>query len=308
MARGDRSVRGFYTDGALEDDTGSEELASASARGLAAVRWTSSSAEPLPGSVAIVFAMTSAPWYVEAFRSDYREVYAHRNLAAAREEVRWLVEDVLSGARGIVLDDCCGFGRHSVAMSERGLDVVGIDLSFDLLRSARELEEESDAAALLRGRLAQADMRALPFADGAFGAVVNLFTSFGYLGDEGDARALSEMARVLAPGGALIMDLMNPAAIRRGLVPSSREERDGIVLEAERRLEDGGRRVVKEVRLTMADGARRSWREEVRMFEPEELDGRLGALGLRVERRAGDFTGQDFDPARAARQIVVARA
>ena len=94
--------------------------------------------------------MTSAPWYVEAFRSDYREVYAHRNLAAAREEVRWLVEDVLAGARGVVLDDCCGFGRHGVAMSERGLDVVGIDLSFDLLRGARELEEESDAAALLQ--------------------------------------------------------------------------------------------------------------------------------------------------------------
>ena len=39
------------------------------------------------------------------------------NLAAAREEVRWLVEDVLAGARGVVLDDCCGFGRHGVAMS-----------------------------------------------------------------------------------------------------------------------------------------------------------------------------------------------
>ncbi len=251
--------------------------------------------------------MTSAPWYVEAFRSDYREVYAHRNLAAAREEVRWLVEDVLAEARGVVLDDCCGFGRHGVAMSERGLDVVGIDLSFDLLRGARELEEESDAAALLQGRLAQADMRALPFAEGVFGAVVNLFTSFGYLGDEGDAQALAEMARVLAPGGTLVMDLMNPAAIRRGLVPSSREERDGIVLEAVRRLEDGGQRVVKEVRLTMADGAERSWREEVRMFEPDELDERLGALGLRVERRAGGFSGEEFAPAEAARQIVVAR-
>lgn len=269
---------------------------------------TTRSAELQRGSVAIVSAMTSAPWYVEAFRSDYREVYAHRNLTAAREEVRWLTEDVLSGTRGVVLDDCCGFGRHSVAMSERGLDVVGIDLSFDLLRSARELEGESDAAALLRGRLAQADMRALPFADGAFGAVVNLFTSFGYLGDEGDAQALAEMARVLAPGGTLVMDLMNPAAIRRGLVPSSREERDGIVLEAERRLENGGRRVVKEVRLTTADGAERSWREEVRMFEPDELDERLLALGLRVERRAGDFSGERFDPAEAARQIVVARA
>lgn len=251
--------------------------------------------------------MTNTPWYVEAFRSDYREVYAHRNLAAARDEVRWLVEDVLLGVEGVVLDDCCGFGRHSVAMMERGLDVVGIDLSFDLLRSSRELIDESDAAEALQGRLAQSDMRGLPFRDASFGAVVNLFTSFGYLGDEGDARALSEMARVLAPGGTLVMDLMNPWAIREGLVPSSREERDGMVLEAERRLEDAGRRVVKEVRLTMPDGEVRAWREEVRMFEPEELDGRLAELGLTVERRAGDFSGASFDPGSASRQIVVAR-
>ena len=242
---------------------------------------------------------------MEAFRGDYREVYAHRNLAAAREEVRWLVEDVLAGAQGVVLDDCCGFGRHGVAMSERGLDVVGIDLSFDLLRGARELEEESDAAALLQGRLAQADMRALPFADGVFGAVVNLLTSSGYLGDGGRAGARRDGAGPRARRDAG-HGPDEPAAIRRGLVPSSRR-RDGIVLEAARRLEDGGRRVVKEVRLTMADGAERSWREEVRMFEPEELDERLGALGLRVERRAGGFSGEEFDPAEAARQIVVAR-
>lgn len=252
--------------------------------------------------------MTSAPWYVEAFRSDYREVYAHRNLAAAREEVRWLVEDVLAGARGVVLDDCCGFGRHGVAMSERGLDVVGIDLSFDLLRGARELEEESDAAALLQGRLAQADMRALPFADGVFGAVVNLFTSFGYLGDAGDGQALDEMARVLRPGGLLVMDLMNPAAIRRGLRPTSREERDGIVLEARRSLEDGGRRVVKEVRLTLAGGGVRTWREDVRMYEPEELDAMLAERGLAVARRAGSFGGEAFQADSAARQIVLARS
>lgn len=252
--------------------------------------------------------MANAPWYVEAFRSDYREVYAHRDLPSAREEVRWLAEDVLAGARGPLLDDCCGFGRHSVALVERGFRVVGIDLSGDLLVAARDLEAQSPAAVGLRGRLAQADMRALPFGDGVFGAVVNLFTSFGYLGDEGDGRALGEMARVLAPGGVLVMDLMNPDAVRRGLVPRSRAERAGAVLEAERHLEDGGRRVVKEVRLTLAGGEQRAWREEVRMYEPEELDDRLGALGLRVERRAGDFTGRPFDPADAARQIVVARA
>jgi len=160
----------------------------------------------------------------------------------------------------------------------------------------------------LAGRLAQADMRALPFADGAFGAVVNLFTSFGYLGDAGDGEALDEMARVLRPGGVLVMDLMHPAAIRRGLSPSSREERDGIVLESRRALEDGGRRVVKEVELTLASGEVRRWREEVRMYEPDELDALLTARGLAVQARAGSFAGEPFRPGEADRQVVVARS
>lgn len=245
------------------------------------------------------------PWYVEAFRSDYRDVYAHRDLAAAREETRWLAEEVLLGTDGPVLDDCCGFGRHSLALAEAGHRVLGIDLSLDLLRASADLE---GAAALLSGRLAQADMRALPFADRSFGAVVNLFTSFGYLGDAGDGQALDEMARVLRPGGLLVMDLMNPAAIRRGLRPTSREERDGIVLEARRSLEDGGRRVVKEVRLTLAGGGVRTWREDVRMYEPEELDAMLAERGLAVARRAGSFGGEAFQADSAARQIVLARS
>jgi len=247
----------------------------------------------------------SDPWYVEAFRSDYRDVYAHRDLAAARAEVRWLAAHVLVDLEGPVLDDCCGFGRHSLALSEAGLDVHGIDLSHDLLVSSADLE---GAERHLAGRLAQADMRALPFADGAFGAVVNLFTSFGYLGDAGDGEALDEMARVLRPGGVLVMDLMNPAAIRRGLRPSSREERDGIVLESRRALEDGGRRVVKEVELTLASGEVRRWREEVRMYEPDELDALLTARGLAVQARAGSFAGEPFRPGEADRQVVVARS
>lgn len=248
--------------------------------------------------------MSETPWYVEAFRSDYREVYSHRNLPAAREETQWLADDILSEVEGPLLDDCCGFGRHSLALRERGFDVFGIDLSSDLLRSSVDLER---GAELLGGRLACADMRALPFKEASFGAVLNLFTSFGYLGPDGDRAALREMLRVLRPGGVLVMDLMNPARIRAGLQPSSREERDGIVLESERALLDGGQRVTKRVRLTLPSGEVRSWHEDVRMYEPRELDELLTAAGATPLRRAGAFDGRAFEAADAERQIVVAR-
>ena len=248
--------------------------------------------------------MSETPWYVEAFRSDYREVYSHRNLPAAREETQWLASEVLQDVEGPLLDDCCGFGRHSLALRERGFDVFGIDLSSDLLRSSVDLERGSE---LLGGRLACADMRSLPFKDQSFSAVLNLFTSFGYLGSKGDLAALGEMVRVLRPGGILVMDLMNPTRIRAGLQPSSREERDGILLESERALQDDGRRVTKKVRLTLPSGEVRAWHEDVRMYEPDELDELLAAAGALPLRRAGAFDGRAFDPATAERQIVLAQ-
>ncbi|MEZ6015167.1 MAG: class I SAM-dependent methyltransferase [Planctomycetota bacterium] len=243
------------------------------------------------------------PWYVTAFQDDYRAVYSHRDVPSARREVAWVAAGPLAGVDGRVLDLCCGFGRHSLALSERGFRVFGMDLSFDLLRAARDLP---DGPARLGGRLARGDMSRLPYRAGAFSAVVNLFTSFGYLGDELDARVLDEVARVLAPGGVLVMDLMNPASVRAGLVPRSREERDGAVLEGVRALADGGRRITKEVRLRLANGVERTWREDVRMYEPAELDALLAARGLEVSGRNGDLAGGAFGP-EALRQVVTAR-
>jgi SAM-dependent methyltransferase len=237
---------------------------------------------------------SSEPWYVSAFRSDYRRVYAHRDLASARREVKGLLA---LGLAGRVLDLACGWGRHTLAMREQGLDVVGLDLSEDLLASA---------PAELAGRLVRADARRVPFVDASFDTLANLFSSFGYFGADGDRAVALEIARVLRPGGLAILDLMNPARIRAGLVPHTREERDGHVLDERRALADGGRRVVKDVRLETPAGAVRSWREDVRLYEGEELERLLAAAGLARERVVGGFDGAVFGSA-AERQIVVAR-
>ncbi len=227
------------------------------------------------------------PWYEEAFRSDYRRVYAHRDLASARSDIAFLNA---RGLKGRVLDLCCGFGRHTLAMRELGIDAFGLDLSMDLLREARLLEN----AALLDSRLMRGDATALPFRRGIFDGVVNLFSSFGYFGELGDARMLSEIARVLKPSGIAILDLMNPAFVRANLrAESSREGQDFLVRES-RSLSDGGRRVVKEVELRLADGGIRRWREDVRLYEEAELRSLLSGRGLQVESIHGEFDGRAF--------------
>jgi len=239
------------------------------------------------------------PWYVAAFTSEYRTVYPHRDLESARAEVAWAHQ---MGMQGRVLDLCCGFGRHSLALRELGVDVVGMDLSLDLLKDAPTLE----GGEALDGRLTRGDVRALPFADGSFDALVNLFSSFGYFGSDGDRGVLHEVRRVLKPGAEALFDLMLPSKIRAGLVPESRRQTDAGVLTESRSLEGGGSRVVKRVQLESPNGERREWTEDVCLYEPEDFDSLLVDAGLELVARFGGLNGEPFDED-ALRQIVIAR-
>jgi SAM-dependent methyltransferase len=237
------------------------------------------------------------PWYEAAFHDDYRRVYAHRDLESARPEAAFLLGQ---GVAGRVLDLCCGFGRHALLLAEAGLDVSGLDLSLDLLRAARELP---GFEAHLAGRLVRADMTRVPFADASFDAVVNLFSSFGYLGEAGDARVLSEVARVLRRDGCAVLDLMNPERVRAALVAGSTRSGEGFELVERRRLEQDGRRVVKQVELRVAGRAPRIWSEDVRLYDQAELGSLFAGAGLALDAAWGDFDGRPAG-AEAPRRIL----
>lgn len=243
--------------------------------------------------------MTSR-WYEDAFRADYRRVYPHRDLDAARPQASFLLAQ---GVRGRVLDLCCGFGRHSLLFAEAGLDVAGLDLSRDLLAAARELP---DYERRLAGRLVQADAREVPFASRSFDSLVNLFSSFGYFGELDDARMLREIARVVKPGARVVLDLMNPGYVRANLKPESVREGDEFLLRERRSLLDGGRRVVKEVEMR-SGGETKRWREDVRLYELDEMRARLADVGIAIEGVHGDFDGRAF-AADAPRMLLSARS
>jgi ubiquinone/menaquinone biosynthesis C-methylase UbiE len=140
-------------------------------------------------------------WWATYFDRQYLLEYEPLfSLEKDRREVARLI-DIMGlpvGAR--VLDVPCGQGRHAHLLAEAGYDVQGVDLSRDLLALANK---RGTAANL---KYTRGDMRRLPPAwSGAFDAVINLFTSFGFFLDPtDDVRVIGEFARVLKPGGLLV--------------------------------------------------------------------------------------------------------
>ena len=109
------------------------------------------------------------------------------------------VIDSLLDAAGVgpdsrVLDVACGPGYVAAACAARGADVVGVDVAREMVGLARRHHPHI--------RFEQADAEQLPFDDDAFQAVVG---SFAILHLARPERAAAELARVLAPGGALAL-------------------------------------------------------------------------------------------------------
>lgn len=100
------------------------------------------------------------------------------------------------------LDVCCGTGDLTLALARRaapGGSVIGCDFSEPMLDLAREKAAGRGAAGL---RFEWADALNLPYDAGRFDAVT---VGFGVRNLADLDRGLAEMARVLRPGGRLVV-------------------------------------------------------------------------------------------------------
>ena len=103
-----------------------------------------------------------------------------------------------------LLDLGCGFGRHAYGALRRGADVVACDLGHAELAEVRSMVAALRAAGEIPagaiGTAVGADARRLPFADGAFDRIIAA-EILEHIVDDG--AAVTELARLLRPGGTL---------------------------------------------------------------------------------------------------------
>ena len=80
---------------------------------------------------------------VRTFFDDGSPYLSHPLLTEERTQRELAaIEELIGPLRGPVLDIGCGFGRHSVALADRGLEVVGIDPSATMIAAAQRRAAE----------------------------------------------------------------------------------------------------------------------------------------------------------------------
>jgi ubiquinone/menaquinone biosynthesis C-methylase UbiE len=127
-------------------------------------------------------------------------------IALEERETPWLLEAV-QGKR--VADVGCGTGRRSLAMAAAGAQVTALDFSQGMLARARAKPGAADL------RFVVADItEPLPLAEAAFD-VVTCFLVLDHIDDP--AALFSELGRVARPDGLVLVTVMHPALMLRGI-------------------------------------------------------------------------------------------
>ena len=201
---------------------------------------------------------------------EYAQFYDWENARTmGRQDVRFW-QDFSRREGGPLLELGCGTGRVIVPVARTGVPVVGIDRSAPMLAYARRRARRLPAAS--RPELVRGDIRFLPFESRAFSAVMAPYGILQSLTKERDLVAtLSEVARVLRPGGTFGLDLVPD-------LPAWDEYANKTRLE--------GRLRSSVAHVTLIESVRQDRRRKLTIFDQEYVEKR----GARTERHRFSLT------------------
>lgn len=192
------------------------------------------------------------------------------------------------GKRPRVLDIGCATGTLCRLLSAAGCDVVGVDVNPTFIGAARARDPQ--------GTYRVGDMRTFSVRGARFDVVLCLGTTFSYNATNDDALATARrMRQHLAPGGTLIVDVLNAIAFT-GPRPFRPVTKHAFTVRGEpatatilHRLQLGAQTMTEQVSWRIGARARRDEAETLRLFFPQEIAFLLAQAGLTVERLRSSF-------------------
>jgi len=148
----------------------------------------------------------------EEFWNETMPVLFHGSrLEKTPDEVSSIIALAGTKSGSVVLDMCCGIGRHSLEFARRGFCVTGVDRTEKYLSRAMK----NAARERLKIETVRCDMREF-VRKNTYSLAVNLFTSFGYFEEAGDdLRVARNICASLKKGGRFVVEMMGKEILAR---------------------------------------------------------------------------------------------
>jgi len=200
-----------------------------------------------------------------------------------RSEVTFIEQALPLRPNEKLLALCCGIGRHSIPLAEKGYMVTGIDFNPDYIKRA----QASCLTLRTRPTFLETDMRKLPFVN-MFDAAICMWSSFGYFSEETDFGILKGLTKALKRGGRFLIEVANRDYILRHF-----RDRDWT---------KAGRGYIMEKRVFYPDKSRMAttWifaaeghiirkMSDMRLYGLNEIESMLVKAGFKISDRFGGF-------------------
>ena len=132
------------------------------------------------------------------FAEHYDDIYFWKDTRGEVDFIDNLVDKFELGR--VVLDMACGTGRHAALMEEKGYDVVGVDISENMLEIAKRKVKGVE--------FVEGDMKTLKMRDESFDVIICMFTAMTYnLNLDEMKKTLSNFYSMLKTPGMVVFDI-----------------------------------------------------------------------------------------------------
>jgi D-alanine-D-alanine ligase len=168
-------------------------------------------------------AHVSSDWWCRIFNANYLKTDADvvDDPSITRHEIQLFLSSIQLQKDHLILDLCCGQGRHCLELARQGFkNVYGLDRSHYLIQRAR-LQTKREG---LNIKFKEGDARKLPYPACKFDCVTLLGNSFGYFETiNDDLLVLKEIFRVIKPWGKILIDVSDGDYLQKHFSPRSWE-------------------------------------------------------------------------------------
>jgi D-alanine-D-alanine ligase len=200
------------------------------------------------------------------------------NAAVTKQEIDVYTALAPVGRDDGILDLCGGHGRHALELCRRGYAHCTV---LDYARPLLEIGKQTAAREGLAVEFVQGDARRTAWADGSFDHVLILGNSLGYIAEpDADLEILKESARLLKPGGGLVLDVTDGEAVSDHVMPQAWHEiGEDMVVCRQREVHDGCVNA-REMVLSKTAGLIRDRTYRIRLYTAKELTALVDRAGL----------------------------